>query len=124
MIFLKSIVRLIPISQNAFQSNIGLWGEEFCQAQSGLVWHFFFGTARGGTLAPNKGETSCGGFVLLVRLNSPAPTDTLAKIGKIMNILFASCLTINPQIAILLKKNWKDNLTLVSDLVTILLTFF
>ena len=48
------------------------------------------GITRGGTLAPNKSETNCGGVVLWVGMNWTAQAETLAEFGNIMNILFAT----------------------------------
>ena len=88
-----------PAHGNAFPSNIGLLGKEFAKL-SQTQFLPFFGYSPIWRMSPNPGEINCGwDFFLQVRLNWAAPADTLAKIGNIMNFLFASCLNINTKIA-------------------------
>ena len=88
--------------------------KSFAKLSRAQFWNFLGGSAQGGTLAPNQGETNCWGFVLWVRPNCTAPADTLSKIGNIMNIIFASSLTINPLSAWFFKNNWNANTSLRS----------
>ena len=78
-----------------FSQEFGCGLKNFAKLSQAWVLRIFF-TALGGTLAPKVKQTVGG--LCFGKAQLDCPSDTLAEINNIMNILFVSCLTITQKI--------------------------